>query len=147
MVTPPSRLLLDTNVFILGYLDLDSPEGRILRSLTDYPNVTLILSDELTAQIQRVARRTKNKDWAGYLLDRIWRDYAVEYVIVTTEEKRELQGLVTIPREDIGIYLTALRGRAECLVSANHEFVQQAAVRQHLFECLTPEEFLHKYLE
>jgi predicted nucleic acid-binding protein len=138
---------LDTNVFILGFLDLDGPEGRILRALTDCPDVTLILSDELVAQIQRVARRTKSKDWAGYLLNRIWQDYPVEYVIVAAEERRELEALTDIPREDVGIYLAALRGRAECFVSANHEFVQQAAARQHLFECLTPEEFLRKYLE
>lgn len=37
MMILPSRLLLDTNVFILGFLDLDSPEGRILRILMDPP--------------------------------------------------------------------------------------------------------------
>ncbi len=62
MVAPPSRLLLDTNVFILGFLDLGSPEGRVLRILVDHPDVTLILSNELVAQIRRVARRTGGKD-------------------------------------------------------------------------------------
>ncbi len=147
MIAPPSRLLLDTNVFILGFLDLDSPEGRILRILVDHPDVTLNLSDELVAQIRRVARRTGGKDWAGYLLSRIWQDYPIEYVLVSADEKRELEAQADIPREDIGIYLAALRGQAECLVSANHELVRQAAARQHLFECLTPEEFLRTYLE
>jgi len=147
MVAPPSRLLLDTNVFILGFLDLDSSEGRILRALMDHPDVTLILSDELVAQIRRVARRTGGKDWAGHLLSRIWQDYPIEYVFVSVDEKRELEAQADIPREDIGIYLTALRGQAECLISANRELVQQAATRQRLFECLTPEEFLRKYLE
>lgn len=147
MVAPPSRLLLDTNVFILGFLDLGSPEGRVLRILVDHPDVTLILSNELVAQIRRVARRTGGKDWAGYLLSRIWQDYPIEYVLVSVDEKRELEAQADIPREDIGIYLTALRGRAECLVLANHELVQQAAARQRLFECLTPEEFLRTYLE
>jgi len=146
MVAPPSPLLLDTNVFILGFLNLDSPEGCILRALIDHPDVTLILSDELVAQIRRVARRTGGKDWAGYLLSRIWQDYPIEYVLVSVEEKRELEAQADIPREDIGIYLTALRGRAKCFVSANRELVQQAAARQRLFECLTPEEFLRKYL-
>jgi predicted nucleic acid-binding protein len=121
MVTLPSRLLLDTNVFILGFLDLDSPEGRILRILMDHPDVTLILSNELVTQIQRVARRTRSKDWTGYLLSRIWHDYSVEYVIVSVDKKRELEAQADIPREDVGIYLTALRGRVECFVSANHE--------------------------
>jgi predicted nucleic acid-binding protein len=147
MVTPPSRLFLDTNVFILGFLDPDGPEGRILLALMNYPDVTLILSDELVSQVLRVARRTRGKDWAGYLFGRIWQDYSVEYVLVSIQEKRELETLTDIPREDIGIYLTALRGQAECFVSANHELVQQAAIRQRLFECLTPEEFLAKYIE
>lgn len=142
MIPPSFRLLLDTNVFILGYLDLESVEGQILHVLTHHQDITLILSDELTAQIQRVARRTKNKDWAGYLIDRIWRDYAVEYVLVADEDRRELEALAVIPREDIGIYLTALLGRADYFVSANHELVQQAAAKQRLFTCLTPAQFL-----
>jgi predicted nucleic acid-binding protein len=145
MVTPPSRLLLDTNVFILGFLDLDGPEGRILFFLANHPDVRLILSNELVMQIRHVARRTGGKDWAGYLLDRIWRDYAIEYVTISADEKHAVETLAKIPREDVGIYLTALRGQAECFVSANRELVQQAAARQNLFECLTPAEFLHKY--
>ncbi len=147
MLTPPSRLFLDTNVFILGFLDPNGPEGRILLALMDHPYVTLILSDELVIQIRRVARRTRGKDWAGYLLSRIWQDYPIEYVIVSVQEKRELEIQADIPREDIGIYLAALRGQVECFVSANHELVQQAATRQRLFECLTPDEFLSKYIE
>ena len=147
MVTLPSRLFLDTNVFILGFLDPNGPEGRILQALMDHPDVTLILSDELVTQIRRVARRTRGKDWAGYLLNRIWQDYPIEYVMVSVQEKHELEIQADIPREDVGIYLTALRGQAECFVSANHELVQQAAIRQHLFKCLTPGEFLAKYIE
>ncbi len=146
MVTLPARLLLDTNVFILGFLDLDGPEGRLLRALADHPRVTLILSNEVVAQIRRVARRTGGKDWAGHLLSRVWQDYAIEYVTVLADEKRELAARTDIPREDIGIYMTALQGRAECFVSANRELVQQAAARQRLFECLSPQEFLDKYL-
>lgn len=146
MIALPSRLLLDTNVFILGFLDFGSPEGRILLALVNRPDITLILSDELVTQIQRVARRTGNKDWAGYLLNRIWQDYAIVYVLIPPDEKRALESQTDIPREDAGIYLTALLGQAECLISSNHEFVRQAASRQRLFECLNPEEFLHKYL-
>ncbi|HDQ74224.1 MAG TPA: hypothetical protein ENN19_19330 [Chloroflexi bacterium] len=66
---------------------------------------------------------------------------------VSVQERRELVAQQGIPREDVGIYLTALYGQAECLVSANHEFVRQAATRQRLFECLTPESFLRKYFD
>jgi predicted nucleic acid-binding protein len=141
-----ARLLLDTNVFILGFLHLDSPEGQLLQKVVNHPNLTLILSNELVEQIRHVARRVGGKDWAGYLLSQIWTDYLIEYVNVSLDEKRELQAQGYIPREDVGIYLTALRGRAECFVSANSELVKQAAIQQSLFECLTPDQFLQKYL-
>ncbi len=145
MVDLPSRLLLDTNIFILGYLDPDGPEGRIIRSLMHRADVTLIISSELVAQIRRVARRVGGKDWTGYLLSRIWQDYLVEYVTVSVAEMREMETQSDIPREDVGIFLTALRGQVTCFVSANHELVQQAGVCQRLFESLSPTEFLLKY--
>lgn len=56
-----TETLLSSAEFILGFLDFDSPEGRVLRTL-DHPDVTLMLSSELVAQIRRVARRTGGKD-------------------------------------------------------------------------------------
>jgi predicted nucleic acid-binding protein len=147
-VSFPSRLFLDTNVFILGYLYPQGTEGRLLSTLRDLSSVTLVISNELIEEILRVARRVKSKDWAGYLVDRIWRDYTIEYVSISDEEKRHVlsSSSAPIPREDLGVYLTAVRGRVDCLISANRELIRQAAARQGLFECLTPEAFLDKYV-
>lgn len=146
MVAVPSPLLLDTNIFILGYRDPQSVSGRILRVLSGKTEVQIVLSNELIAQIQRVARRVGGKDWAGQLLNNVWREFSITFVIVSDEDKRNLIESSDIPREDVGVYLTALQGQIACMVSANHEFVRQAAAKQKLFECLTPEEFVATYL-
>jgi predicted nucleic acid-binding protein len=146
MVKPlPGRILLDTNVFIIGLLDESSPEGQVLTRLRTPSGVVVLLSNELEEQLRRVGRRVADKDWAGMLLYLIWRDYTIEYVEVPQALMHELEQSGDIPKEDIGIYLTALLGEAECFVSSNRELVQEAAAKQSLFECLTPEEFLTAY--
>jgi predicted nucleic acid-binding protein len=140
------RVLLDTNIFIIGFLELDSPEGKLLQKLAETVEVNLIFSNDLEEQIRRVGKRLKSKDWVGQLLNRIWRDYHVEYVHITLEEMSEVEAITDIPREDIGIYLTALRGRADYFVSANRELLQEAAIRQNRFVCLTAEDFVDQCL-
>lgn len=136
------RVLLDTNVFIIGFLELDSPEGLLLQRLVETSGVILIFSNDLEEQIRRVGKRLKNKDWVGQLLNRIWRDYHLEYVYITPEEMFEVEAITDIPREDIGIYLTALRGQADYFVSANHQLLQEAAAKQKKFICLDAERFI-----
>jgi len=46
----------------------------------------------------------------------------------------------------IGVYLTARNGHAECFVSSNHELIQALVHETGEFECLTPEQFVGKYL-
>lgn len=48
-----------------------------------------------------------------------------------------------IPSEDIYIFLTANYGNADCFVSGNRELIQAIAD----FECLTPSDFVNKYLK
>lgn len=43
------------------------------------------------------------------------------------------------------IYLAAIVGEIDVLVSENREFVRQAAAAQNLFDCLTMQEFLERY--
>ena len=57
MTLPPLRLLLDTNIFIIGFLDPNSPEGDLLTLLETIPQPTLIFSNDLEQQIRRVGRR------------------------------------------------------------------------------------------
>ncbi len=76
MKTIPQLIFLDTNVYLIGAVDLDSAEGEILQRLGweipgDY-RYEVVISEELIEQISRVAKRLKNKDWAGEIIGRIW---------------------------------------------------------------------------
>jgi predicted nucleic acid-binding protein len=67
--TPPRRVLLDTNIFIIAFSEPTSTERDVLGYLTDHrAEVALLLSDEMQDQLLRVAKRVKGKDWAGLLL-------------------------------------------------------------------------------
>lgn len=142
----PWRVILDTNVPIVGALDRHSVERQVWNWLAAQPDVIVLMSDELTAQILHVGRRIGGKDWAGWIHYTVWRDFSVEFVDVPEAVKELVRRTTYIPREDIAIFLTALLGKADCFVSANHEFVKEAAAVQDAFECLTPDEFYDKYI-
>ena len=128
MKPPLQRLFLDTNVYILGAADPESHEGKILRWLgwgQDAPaHVQVILSEEVLAQIARVAKRLRHKDWSGEIIGRIWQDLNIRYVLLESEAFTRLEALGTVPREDIGVYLTARAGKVQCFVSANHKLIR-----------------------
>ena len=144
------RLFLDTNVYIIGAAYPESVEATILQ-WTGWDgdpagSVEVIISQELFDQIARVARCISNKDWAGEILGRIWQNLSVRFVLLDAveQERLELSGL--IPREDVGIYLSARNGGAEHFVSSNYELIHSLAESTGEFECLTPSEFVSKYL-
>jgi predicted nucleic acid-binding protein len=62
------------------------------------------------------------------------------YVYLSPEQL--LDTSTDIPREDIGIYLTAIYGQADYLISANRELLKQATIKQQSFQCLTAQEFI-----
>jgi hypothetical protein len=97
-------------------------------------------------QIKRVARRLRSKDWAGEILGHIWQDIQLRYVLLDPEEISALERMEAIPREDVGVYLTAREGHAQCFVSSNRELVNTLARKTGEFECLAPEQFVKKYL-
>jgi len=66
--------------------------------------------------------------------------------VILTENDYLVPGDLMVPREDIAIYRTALNGAAECFVSSNHELVRVLAKHTGVFECLTPVDFVAKYL-
>lgn len=137
------RILLDTNIFITGYRNQASPEGRVLNAVRNDSDAILLLSLALEDQVRRVARRIGGKDWTGLILSRIWHDFRVEYVSIPNNPLSVAEQLgLEIPREDWLIYLTAVEGRTTILISGNRRFLRQAAKQQSLFSCLTPIEFL-----
>ncbi len=49
-------------------------------------------------------------------------------------------------REDVGVYLTARNGKADCFISSNRKLVHALVEQTREFECLTPEDFIHRYI-
>jgi predicted nucleic acid-binding protein len=143
------RVLVDTNVFIVGFLGLsqreEKVESQVLRLLADQQRFTLLFSNELSDQIRRVAHRVGGKDWAGLLLNLIWQTFNIEIVPIPEliEVFERYKG--KIPSEDILIFVAAMLGQADCLVSRNHELIRRAMAEQDAFECLEPTEFLAKH--
>jgi predicted nucleic acid-binding protein len=142
------RVFLDTNVYIVGSAYLESDEGLIPQNLESNrsPNsIEVIISSELLAQISRVARRLKNKDWAGEIIERIWRRLNIYYVSIDEQETIPEELPIEIPREDYTVYLTAKLGNARYFVSSNHELIRSLVKETQEFECYTPAEFVKKY--
>jgi len=149
MSLPPTRLFLDTNVFIIGAALPGSVEAGILRWIgygqPEPGPVSVVISAELVEQILRVGRRLKGKDWGSQIIHHIWNDLRCIYVILT-EDDYTVPGDGLVPHEDIGIYRTALNGKAEYFVSSNHELIRVLAKQSGVFKCLMPADFVEKYL-
>jgi predicted nucleic acid-binding protein len=146
----PKRVFLDTNVYVIGAAFPESPE-RVILSWAGFAKgepgpVEIIVSEELFEQIRRVSKRVGSKDWAGQILGHVWQDLRLCYVILDPDDRRAIEAMGSVPREDIGIYLTAREGNAQCFVSTNHELIAALAKTTGEFECLTPDEFVRRYL-
>ncbi|NET41741.1 hypothetical protein [Okeania sp. SIO2B3] len=93
-----------------------------------------------------MAKLLRNKDWGGEIVDKIWQDFQVFYVLVDEDELEIIENSGNIPREDAGVYLTAKTGKSQCFVSANYKLVKAIVEETGEFECLTPEAFVNKYV-
>lgn len=151
MAARPNRIFLDTNVYIIGVADSTGAEFRVLQWVgfaehrPDAPEV--VVSEELFQQIRRVGRRLDSKEWAGQILARVWQNLQLQYVLVDQAEIEQMAQTNIIPKEDIGVYLTARNGQADCFVSANHKLIRVLAKRTGEFVCLTPLEFVAAYID
>lgn len=146
MPSLPKSIFLDTNIYILGALDLDSDESKILSLLENIDRQPkVIFSQELIDQILRVGKRLQNKDWSSGLLTRLWQKLQVDFIFVEDRDIQAIADAGIIPREDAGVYLTAKQGEAQCFVSRNYKLIRTLVEQTEEFECLTPSEFLEKY--
>jgi len=73
-------------------------------------------------------------------------DGSTGVVILDPDDRSAIEATGAVPREDIGIYLTARAGNAQCFVSTNHELINTLTKTTREFECLTPVEFARRYL-
>lgn len=145
-----ARIFLDTNIYIVGAAKTNSDESRVLEWLGFWQKAQIdfevIISQELLDQVSRVAKRLRNKDWSGELIGLIWQNLTVHYVILEAQALAALEAQAVIPREDVGVYLTAQVGNADYFVSANHKLIRSLVENTREFDCLTPNEFVRKYL-
>ena len=77
---------------------------------------------------------------------RIWQNLKIYYVQIDDSELAKMETLEIIPREDVGVYLTAKVGQFQCFVSSNHKSIKILAQQTGEFECLSPSAFVNKYL-
>jgi predicted nucleic acid-binding protein len=144
----PNSIFFDTNIYIFAALDLDSEESKILSLLEINSNwqTKVIFSQELIDQILRVGKRLQNKDWSSSLLAKLWQQLQIDFIFVDDQDVQAIADAGIIPREDAGVYLTAKQGKAECFVSRNYKLIRALVEQTEEFECLTPKEFLQKYV-
>lgn len=140
------RLVLDTNIFIVGFIELgaekETPETEILRDLL-YKEKTLLLSTEIEEQILRIILRIKNKDFAGLIRHMLWSDYKIEYVNISGKDyPKNFKEL--IPRKDLDIFLAAYFGNADAFITNDKEFLKRAKECAPDFQCVNAEEFVHQ---
>lgn len=147
---PPQRIFLDTNVYIVGVANGTSPDWQILHWLGfEQRQVTapeVIISAEVIEQILRVGKRLQGKDWAGQIVAKIWQNLHLRYVVFDEGEQVSDNVRQWIPREDIGVYLTAKKGGADCFISSNHGLIRAMVEKTQDFQCFSPTEFVSIYL-
>jgi len=110
-----TRIVLDTHIFITETFDKKYNK-----------KIKLILSNEIVKQINRVAKRLRNKDFAGLLQYQIWSEFDIEFVSDGLCEKLKKKYKGKVPRKDLGIFVTAVGGKTDYLVSDNREFIKKA---------------------
>jgi len=141
------KVLLDTNVYIVAALDLagdvESAEVKIIKAAIDQ-KFKVVITKELQEQIINVAKRVGNKDWASRLITLIWAE--IRPIFIPQTYYKDLMRIYKnkVPRKDLAIFVAALAGNVDYLVSENRDFIRDAAKAQNIFKCLTPEEFVRE---
>lgn len=142
------KLTLDTNVFIFTFLDLaekrETPRTKIFRSLLDKTH-RLVLSDELEKQILNVVGRVKDKNFVGLFRHMVWTDFSIDYATIEKHEDLVEKWKGKVPRKDLDVFVTAIAGGADVLISEGESFVKKAGKVSNEPEVMKPEEFWKKY--
>ena len=139
------RCLTDTNVFLVGALDLrddkSSEESKIV-TLVIERKIRPVLSLRLLSEYHESAKRVVGKDFAGWLRHLIL-DVS-KPVFVSDELCKEIEPKFSglIPKEDLRHFVSCVVAEAYYLISNNREFLKKA--KNNYFECVTPKEFLKK---
>ena len=141
------RVLVDTNVLIIGALDLainkDSPEKKILELLVER-KLKLVYSSKLLEEYCRIALKLKDKQFSSW----------IRYLIITLDSNfvsdNEIEQIKDnfkdkLPKEDLVHFLACVLGGVDYLISNNREFLKKA--QNNSFSCMLPSQFLEELKE
>ncbi|KXB08261.1 hypothetical protein AKJ58_00500 [candidate division MSBL1 archaeon SCGC-AAA385D11] len=142
------KIVLDTSVFVPTFLDFaeesKTPRVKIFRALQNKSH-KLVLSNELESQILRVVNRVEDKDFAGLFRHVLWSDFSIEYVIIEEHQDLRKKWREKVPRKDLDIFITAIAGNADALISEDENLVKKARVLSKDLEVMTPQEFVKEH--
>lgn len=142
------RIVLDTSVFVPAFLDFaeesETPRAKIFRALQNKEH-ELVLSDKLESQILRVVNRVKDKDFAGLFRHVLWSDFSIKYVTIEEHQALRKKWRGKVPRKDLDIFITAIAGDANVLISEDESLVKKAKSLSKDLEVTGPQEFVKKH--
>ena len=133
------KIVLDTNVLMSGLFFGGTP-SRILRAWRS-GQITLVLSTQILAEYQDVARRLEARHPAidaRQFLDLV----AVESQIIVVPR---LHKHICIDRSDDKFFACAIAAKATCIVSGDKHLTTRSGTLG--VEVLTPAQFVSRYLQ
>jgi len=125
----PYRLILDTNIVVRAFINLESPSGQILRAC-ERRQILPILSGEVLAEYRAILRRPLLlKRYAE--LEKPEVGVSVERLIYISDFYRRVGVRFPFPRDpkDAPFLELAIAGRATHLITTDHDLLALAGGR------------------
>lgn len=133
---PPVKIVLDTNVFISGFLSPQNPPGRIILYLTEPGLLKLIISDEIFDEYKNVMKRKK------FNMERAKINYAlrlIQEIAITVNPKKKLTIVQDVA--DNKFFECALEGKAEYIITGDIKHIQKLKEYKNI-KIVSPSGFL-----
>jgi predicted nucleic acid-binding protein len=140
------RAFIDTNVLLVGAVNLalgeQTAEVKVIRRLLK-GEVKMVTSLKQLEELTVASRRVLGRDFAGWIRYLILTQ--INPLIIREQEYSETERKYAnqIPNEDLTHFAVAVAGKAQYLISENHEFLKKAAECKTI-KCVTSTEFLKK---
>lgn len=138
------RAFIDTNVLLIGAVNLaleeETAEVQVVDKLLK-GEVKLVTSLKQLEGLTVASRRVLGRDFSGWVRYLILAQ--INPLIVREREYSETERKYVnrIPDEDLTHFAAAVAGKAQYLVSENHEFLRKAAECE-IIKCVTSAEFI-----
>jgi len=139
------RAFIDTNALLIGAVNLalekeETAEVQVVRRLLK-GEVKLVTSLKQLEELTVASRRVLGRDFAGWIRYLILTQINPLIIRKPEYSKTEKKYVNRIPDEDLTHFAVAVAGKAQYLVSENHEFLRKAAECK-IIKCVTSTEFI-----